>query len=104
MLETLQIENVVLIERAEVDFGRGLNVLTGETGAGKSIIVDALTAIAGGRTPRELIRTGAHDASVTAEFSGIPELSWFAENDVDPPEGGSLIILRKITAQNHGGG
>ena len=99
MLETLQIENVVLIERAEVDFGRGLNVLTGETGAGKSIIVDALTAIAGGRTPRELIRTGAHDASVTAEFSGIPELSWFAENDVDPPEGGSLIILRKITAE-----
>ena len=99
MLETLQIENVVLIERAEVSFGRGLNVLTGETGAGKSIIVDALTAIAGGRTPRELIRHGAHDAAVTAEFSGIPQLSWFEDNDVEAQDDGSLVILRKITAE-----
>ncbi|MDR0905643.1 MAG: DNA repair protein RecN [Oscillospiraceae bacterium] len=98
MLQTLQIENVVLIERAEVSFGRGLNVLTGETGAGKSIIVDALTAIAGGRTPRELIRTGAAGAAVTAEFSDIPAYAWFTENDVEAQDDGSLIITRKITA------
>ncbi|MDR2615165.1 MAG: DNA repair protein RecN, partial [Oscillospiraceae bacterium] len=101
MLETLQIENVALIERAEIAFGAGLNVLTGETGAGKSIVVDALSAAAGGRAGRELIRTGESAASVTAEFSGVygdAAGKWLEENGVEPDEGGALIISRKITA------
>ncbi|MDR1065741.1 MAG: AAA family ATPase, partial [Oscillospiraceae bacterium] len=99
MLETLQIENVALIERAEITFGAGLNVLTGETGAGKSIIVDALSAAAGGRAARELVRTGEAHASVTAEFSEIFDIPpWLEENGVEPDEGGALIISRKITA------
>ncbi|MDR0838574.1 MAG: DNA repair protein RecN [Oscillospiraceae bacterium] len=97
MLQTLQIENVVLIDRAEVSFGAGLNVLTGETGAGKSIVVDAISAISGGRTPRELIRTGEDHASVTAELSDVPPFPWFEDNGVEPPEDGALIITRKIT-------
>ena len=62
MLRTLHIENVAVIETADVDFGGGLHVLTGETGAGKSIVIDAISAILGERTPREVIRTGAAKA------------------------------------------
>ena len=99
MLEALQIENVVLIDSAEISFGEGLNVLTGETGAGKSIIVDAISAIAGSRARSELVRTGEASASVTALFSNIPAFLWFAENDIEPEDDGSLIIKRKITAE-----
>ncbi|NLB29325.1 MAG: AAA family ATPase, partial [Clostridiales bacterium] len=99
MLEDLQIENVVLIDRADISFGEGLNVLTGETGAGKSIIVDAISAIAGSRARTELVRTGENSASVTALFSNVPPYSWFEENDIDPGEDGMLVIKRKITAE-----
>ena len=99
MLEALQIENVVLIDRADISFGEGLNVLTGETGAGKSIIVDAISAVSGARARSELVRTGEQSASVTALFSNIPAFTWFEENDIEPDEDGALIIKRKITAE-----
>ena len=72
MLELLHIENIAIIERADILFGRGFNALTGETGAGKSIVIDALGAVLGQRTSRELIRTGAEKAFVSATFSAVP--------------------------------
>ena len=69
MLQTLHIENIAAIEKADIDFREGLNVLTGETGAGKSIIIDSLEAALGWRTSKELVRTGADSALVTAVFS-----------------------------------
>lgn len=71
MLTNLRIENIAIIESATIDFGNGLNVMSGETGAGKSIIVDAISAILGERTSKELIRTGAEKAQVTALFEDI---------------------------------
>ena len=68
MLKTLHIENIAVIERADVEFSAGLSVLTGETGAGKSIIIDSLNAVLGNRVSRELVRSGAERASVTAVF------------------------------------
>ena len=87
MLRTLHIENVAVIETADVDFGGGLHVLTGETGAGKSIVIDAIGAVLGERTSRELIRTGARSALVTAVFTGLPKLRWLEDNGF-PPQGG----------------
>ena len=72
MLHILHIENIAVIEQAEIEFDRGFNVLTGETGAGKSIVIDAISAILGERTSRDLIRTGAAKAFVSAIFTGIP--------------------------------
>lgn len=71
MLSTLRIENIAIIESAAIDFGNGLNVMSGETGAGKSIIIDALSAVLGERTSKELIRTGAEKAQVSALFENI---------------------------------
>ncbi len=82
MLSTLHIENIAVIEQAEISFDSGFNVLTGETGAGKSIVIDAISAILGERASREMIRTGAQKAFVSAIFTGVPELPWFAENQV----------------------
>ena len=70
MLEVLHIENIAIIEEADIRFEPGFNALTGETGAGKSIVIDALSAVLGQRTSRELIRTGADKAFVSAVFSG----------------------------------
>ena len=70
MLARLSIRDIVLIERLDIDFTKGLAVLTGETGAGKSIVIDSLSAVLGQRTSRELIRTGAEKAFVSAAFSG----------------------------------
>ena len=70
MLEWLHIENIAVIEEADIRFQPGFNALTGETGAGKSIVIDALGAVLGGRTSRELIRTGAERAFASAAFSG----------------------------------
>ena len=72
MLLELHVKNLALIERADVEFGEGLNILTGETGAGKSIVIDSLSAVLGQRTSRDLIRTGADKAYVSACFTGIP--------------------------------
>lgn len=71
MLRTLYIENIAVIEKTSIDFGNGLNVLTGETGAGKSIIIDAINAIMGQRTSKEIIRTEADSAFVSAQFDDI---------------------------------
>ena len=73
MLQLLHIENIAVIERADIWFRAGFNALTGETGAGKSIVIDSLSAVLGQRTSRELIRTGADHAFVSAVFSHIPE-------------------------------
>jgi len=98
MIKLLHIENIAVVEKADAAFGPGLNVLTGETGAGKSIVIDALTAVTGGRVTRDLIRTGADSAVVTAVFSGDRASEWLRENDIEPDDGGDVFIQRKITA------
>ena len=94
MLSLLHIENIALIEAADIQFDPGFNVLTGETGAGKSIVIDSISAVLGQRTSRELIRTGARSALVHAVFTGVPELAWFAENGVEVGE--ELLLQREI--------
>ena len=96
MLSLLHIENIAVIETADILFDGGFNVLTGETGAGKSIVVDAISAIIGERTSRDLIRTGAKSAQVNAVFTSLPELPWFQENGVGPDENGELLLQREI--------
>lgn len=100
MLQNLKINNIAIIKEAVIDFGNGLNVLTGETGAGKSIIIDAINAVLGERTSRELIRTGNDFAEVLAMFSDINSTvkSALSEIGIEPEEDGTLIILRKIFA------
>ena len=98
MLSLLHIENIAVISQAEISFGPGFNVLTGETGAGKSIVIDAIGAIIGQRTSRDLIRTGAGSARVWAVFRDLPELAWFREQDIAPDENGELLLERVIQA------
>lgn len=100
MLKTLDIENIAVIEKASVDFSGGLNVLTGETGAGKSIVVDSINAIMGERTSRELVRYGADNAYVSAYFDDICDsaLNKLKEFDIELEEDNSLLITRKISA------
>ena len=95
MLSVLHIENIAVIEQANISFDRGFNVLTGETGAGKSIVIDAISAILGERTYRDVIRTGAGRAFVSAVFTGTPRLAWFEENQIpyDPDE---LLVQREV--------
>ena len=94
MLSLLHIENIAVIERSDISFDRGFNVLTGETGAGKSIVIDAISAILGERAYRDMIRTGAAKASVRAVFTDVPEYPWFEENGVEyDPE---VVIQREI--------
>ena len=94
MLSLLHIENIAVIERSDISFDAGFNVLTGETGAGKSIVIDAISAILGERAYRDMIRTGAQKASVRAVFTDVLEYPWFAENGVEyDPE---TIIQREI--------
>ena len=97
MLTTLHIENIAVIEIADIEFAPGLNVMTGETGAGKSIVIDAIGAVLGERTSRELIRTGAESAVVSAVFCELPaSLSWFEESGIAPDEEGNLLIMRRV--------
>ena len=98
MLQVLHIENIAVIEEADIAFDRGFNALTGETGAGKSIVIDAMGAVLGQRTPRDLIRTGAAKAFVSAVFTGVPEdLAALADNGIAAP-GGELLLQREIYA------
>lgn len=97
MLQLLHIENIAIIERADIDFARGFNALTGETGAGKSIVIDALGAVLGRRTSRDLLRTGAPKAFVSAVFDGVDEsLPALVENGVAPEEDGTLLLQREL--------
>ena len=98
MIKLLHIENVAVIEEADIEFSSGLNVLTGETGAGKSIVIDSLSAATGYRTSRDIIRTGADFASVTAVFSDTAVNAWLDENGIEPDESGDLFITRKISS------
>ncbi len=94
MLSHLHIENIAVIECADISFDAGFNVLTGETGAGKSIVIDAISAILGERAYRDMIRTGANKASVQGVFTDVPQLSWFEDNGV--PYDSEIIINREI--------
>ncbi len=94
MLRLLHIENIAVIECSDISFDRGFNVLTGETGAGKSIVIDAISAILGERAYRDMIRTGANKASVRAVFTDVPELAWFADNGVEYDA--ETVIQREI--------
>lgn len=94
MLRLLHIENIAVIERADILFERGFNVMTGETGAGKSIVIDAISAILGERAYRDMIRTGTQKAAVRAIFEDVPESAWFAANDV--PYAAETTIQREI--------
>ena len=100
MLQTLTIRNIALIDGLTIEFGRGLHTLTGETGAGKSIIVDAVNLVLGGRADRDLIRTGTERASVEAVFdldAGSRAEAWLRAQEIDP-EDGPVILYREITA------
>lgn len=103
MLTNLYIENIAVIEKTSIDFSGGLNVLTGETGAGKSIIIDSINAVLGSRTSRELIRTGCENAFVSAEFSGPSQkvLELLEENGFSA-EDGELLLQREISLSGKG--
>ena len=100
MLQNLKIENVAIIESADICFDSGLNIMTGETGAGKSIVIDSINAVLGERTSRELVRTGTQKASVTAVFKSESDKVkvLLDELDIDSEDDGTLIIRRTITA------
>lgn len=94
MLSLLHIENIAVIECADISFDRGFNVLTGETGAGKSIVIDAIGAVLGQRAYRDMIRTGNNKASVRAVFTDVPQLPWFEENGVEYDS--EVVIQREV--------
>ena len=96
MLNELHIENIAVIEHADVSFGPGLNILTGETGAGKSILVDSLYAVLGGRVSRDLVRSGAEKAVVCATFDPEPAKEWCEAHEIDAED--ELILRRQISA------
>ncbi len=100
MLKTLVIENIAVIKKAQIEFTSGLNVLTGETGAGKSIVVDSINAILGERTSRELVRADSDNAFVNAYFEDINDDVKLKLNEYDIPieEDGTLLLSRKISA------
>ncbi len=103
MLQSLHIENVAVIEKADIAFDQGLAVLTGETGAGKSIVIDSLCAVLGERLTRDVVRTGAERAFIAAEFVDIPQAvaDKLAELDL-PMEDGTLLIQRSLSADGRG--
>ena len=104
MLRNLYIENIAVIEKTSIDFTKGLNVLTGETGAGKSIVIDSINAVLGNRTSRNLIRGGCENAFVSAEFSDLSQsaLSVLENYGFTPEEDGTVMIQREITLSGKG--
>ncbi len=99
MIKSLHIENIAVIEKTDIDFDKGFNVLTGETGAGKSIIIDAINAVLGERTSKDLIRAGCDKALVSALFCDLSEQSkkQLAESGFEPDPDGNLLITRALT-------
>ena len=100
MLNYLHIENIAVIENTELELSNGFNVLTGETGAGKSIVIDAINAVLGARTSRDKIRSGCSDAKVVAEFSQVGDAvnNLLLENGITPDESNNLLIQRVLSA------
>ena len=98
MLKLLHIENIAVIEKCDIEFKEGFNVLTGETGAGKSIIIDSICAVLGYRTTKDIIRNGASKASVNAVLANIGEeaLKWLAENGYEVSDD-EVMISREIS-------
>ena len=101
MLAQLYIENIAVIEKCSIDFQKGFNILTGETGAGKSIVIDAINAVLGGRASREIVRSGAKAASVSALFTGVQAgtVACLEELGLAPDEDGNLLLQREIRAE-----
>ena len=99
MLSSLQIENVAVIQKAEVHFKPGLNVLTGETGAGKSILIDSINAILGNRTSKDLVRTGASKAVIRAAFEQVPDAVLDSLEKAGYERSDALMLSREITAE-----
>ena len=98
MLKTLTVQNFALIEQVEAEFGEALNILTGETGAGKSILIDALGAVLGGRVAAGMIRTGAPSLKVEAVFEknpNHPAITFLKEAQIDADDG-EIIIVRQV--------
>lgn len=104
MLQSLHIENVAVIEKTDITFGRGLIVLTGETGAGKSIVIDAINALLGERITRDVVRHGADRAYIAGVFDELPQevLTFLQEQELTPEEDGTLLIQRSLTADGKG--
>lgn len=104
MLKFLHIENIAVIEESDIEFERGLNVLTGETGAGKSIIIDSINAVLGERTSKDLIRSGCDEALVSALFGDFnPQtLKFLKENDIDADQDGNVLITRRLSLKGKG--
>lgn len=103
MLASLHIENIAVVRRADIEFGGGLTVLTGETGAGKSVIIDSLRLILGGRAQREQIRRGADSATVAGLFCDLSEQTEEALKELGiEPEDGEIYIQRTVGADGKG--
>ena len=100
MLQTLYIENIAVIEKTSIDFNSGLNVLTGETGAGKSIIIDSINAIMGQRTSKEIIRTGEQNAFVSAQFDNINDIVKAKLNEMGFEDDEGTLILQRTLSQS----
>lgn len=96
MITQLHIQNIAVIQKAEIEFGPGFNILTGETGAGKSIVIDAIDAVLGGRSSREIVRSGADKAIVSATFTDVDVRQWLEENEIEADD--ELILQRRIGA------
>ena len=104
MLKFLHIENIAVIESSDIEFTEGFNVLTGETGAGKSIVIDAINAVLGERTSKELIRAGCDTAEVSAVFGnfGSDDLEMLGVYGVAPDEDGNIVIMRRLSQSGKG--
>lgn len=104
MLKFLHIENIAVIKQTDIEFKPGFNVLTGETGAGKSILIDAINAVLGERTSKELIRTGCDNAVVSAVFCELDceTIKLLNEYDIYPDDDGNIVILRKLSNSGNG--
>ncbi len=104
MLKYLHIENIAVIECSDIEFTNGFNVLTGETGAGKSIVIDSINAVLGERTSKDLIRAGCTEAEVSALFGELDDkiIDFLSENSVTPDEDGNILITRKLSTGGKG--
>ncbi|MEO0406775.1 MAG: AAA family ATPase, partial [Cyanobacteria bacterium P01_A01_bin.135] len=103
MLISIHVENFALVDALDLQFGAGLNVLTGETGAGKSIILDAIDAVLGGRVSGKIVRAGSDRGLIEASFALVPELTaWLKEQEIDPIEDGVITCRRELTAGRGG--